>query len=75
MAQRKISSAARITIETDGTAKLINTPVDGDELAALSSLAEEYGWQAIADAEGFEHIRLNDPEGQGFHRDYAVRWS
>ncbi len=75
MAQ-KISSAARIIIEADGTAKLIDTPVDEDELAALNSHAEEFGWQAIADiAECGDHIRLNDPEGRGFHRDYAVRWS
>ena len=75
MAQRKITSAARIMVEPDGTAKLVDAPLDEHELATLNSRANEDGWEPVAGivGEGI-HIRLNDPQGLGFHRDYAVRW-
>ena len=74
MAQKEIARAAHVIVEPSGVAKLVDAPLEESELRILRHLIERSGYQPIADMEGFEHIRVNDPDDHGYNRDYAVLW-
>jgi hypothetical protein len=73
VAERRIFSAAIIQVEPSGQMKLIESPIGEAELRKLNERVQRYGYEPIGSLEDSEHIRLKDPEGSGFHQDYAVR--
>ena len=74
MEKKRFAEAARILVAFGGSALIIDEAIGQDELVMVNELVHLFGCETLGDIQGTSfHVRINDPETQGFHRDYAVK--
>ena len=75
----RLHSLQRIAVNSaDGQIELDNEVLSPEELAEFIRRAYALGWEEIASwpmrPPDTERIKINDPDNEGFHRDYLARF-